>query len=128
MAGRSILYLGSSDYAADFCSSLKGSASCGQLICSPSLAFPDDAPDKIDVILFEAGPAIALSGQSLTSFLQAFSDYPLVAVSSRDQEHRAIAAVRAGAQGYVCADDVNEVALETVIDHATQRHRLLTRL
>jgi diguanylate cyclase (GGDEF)-like protein len=60
--------------------------------------------------------------------VQALARYPLIAVSSRDQEHRAIAAVRAGAQGYLCIDDLNDIELETVIDHATQRHRLLTRL
>jgi diguanylate cyclase (GGDEF)-like protein len=128
MAGRSILYLGNSEYATDFCRKLKASRSCGQLHTSMNLAIPEDAPEKIDVILFEAGPLIAQSGQTLTSLIHTLSDYPLVAVSSRDQEHRAIAAIRAGAQGYICADDVNEVELEAVIDHAGQRHRLLTRL
>jgi diguanylate cyclase (GGDEF)-like protein len=128
MAGRSILYLGSSDFAAGFCSTLEASTSCGRLTCSASLSMPDDAPDKIDLVIFEAGPAIAQSGQTLASLIQGLAGYPLIAISSRDQEHRAIAAVRAGAQGYICADDINEVELESVIDHATQRHRLLARL
>ena len=128
MAGRSVLYLGSSDYAADFCTRLRASPSCGQLSCSPTLTLPEPLPENIDLIFFEAGPAIAQSGQSLASLVQEFGRYPLLAVASRDHEHRAIAAVRAGAQGHICADDVNEVELEAIIDHATQRHRLLTRL
>jgi diguanylate cyclase (GGDEF)-like protein len=128
MAGRSILYLGSSDFAAGFLKRLKSSASCGQLTSSASLTIPIDIPEKTDLIILEAGPAIAQSGQPLNSVVQALARYPLIAVSSRDQEHRAIAAVRAGAQGYLCIDDLNDIELETVIDHATQRHRLLTRL
>ena len=128
MAGRSILYLGSSEFAAEFCSNLKASPSCGKLVCSTTLAIPEDAPEQIDLIIFEAGPVIAQSGQTLPALVQSLSAYPLVAISSREQEHRAVAAVRAGAQGYICAEDANDVELESVIEHATQRHRLLARL
>jgi PAS domain-containing protein len=128
MAGRSILYLGSSDFAAEFCGRLKASASCGHLTVVPSLAMSIDVPEKTDLVMFEAGPAIAQSGQTLTSLIHALARYPLVAVACRDHEHRAIAAVRAGAQGSLCVDDMNSVELEATIDHATQRHRLLTRL
>jgi diguanylate cyclase (GGDEF)-like protein len=128
MAGRSILYLGSSVFAADFCNRLKASRSCGQLTASPTFAMPEIPPEKLDLVLFEAGPAIAQSGQSLAALMAAFAQYPLVAVASRNHEHRAIAAVRAGAQGYLCADNLSEVELEAIIDHATQRHRLLARL
>ncbi len=128
MAGRSILYLGCSKYAAGFCANIKGSASCGQLTQSNSLSIPDDAPDRIDLIMFEVGPGIAQSGQSLAALIQTFSGYPLIAVTSNAHEHRGIAAVRAGAQGNVCADTITEPELEIVIDHAIQRHRLLMRL
>lgn len=128
MAGRSILYLGCSELAADFCANIKSSASCGQLTQSNDLSIPDDAPDKIDVIMFEVGPGIAQSGQSLAALMNTFSGYPLIAVTSKTHEHRGIAAVRAGAQGSVCADTITEQELEVVIDHATQRHRLLMRL
>ena len=36
--------------------------------------------------------------------------------------------VRAGAQGYICIDDVTVEAQEAVMQHAVQRHRLQTRL
>ncbi len=128
MAGRSILYLGGSEFAAEFCDKLKGLALCAQFTGSPSLEIPDKAPDIIDLVMFEAGPLIPKSGQTLPSLIHRLSDWPLIAVTSRDQEHRGIAAVRAGAQAYVCADDIDEAALEAAIDHAIQRHRLLARL
>jgi len=128
MAGRSILYLGGSEFAAEFCDKLKGLDLCEQFTGSPSLEIPEKAPEKIDLIMFEAGPLIPRSGQTLQSFVHGLSDWPLVAVTSRDQEHRGIAAVRAGAQGFVCADDVIDTELEAVIEHAIQRHRLLVRL
>jgi len=128
MAGRSILYLGGSEFAAEFCDKLKGLDLCEQFTGSPSLEIPEKAPEKIDLIMFEAGPLIPRSGQTLQSFVHGLSDWPLVAVTSRDQEHRGIAAVRAGAQGFVCADDIIDTELEAVIEHAIQRHRLLVRL
>jgi len=128
MPGRSILYLGGSEFAAEFCDRLKGLALCQQFTGSPSLEIPEKAPDNVDLIMFEAGPLIPQSGQTLSSLIQSFSDWPLIAVTSRDQEHRGIAAVRAGAQGYVCADDIIDTELEAVIEHAIQRHRLLVRL
>jgi diguanylate cyclase (GGDEF)-like protein len=128
MAGRSILYLGCSELAADFCANIKSSASCGQLTQSNDLSIPADAPDKIDLIMFEVGPGIAHSGQSLAALINSLSGYPLIAVTSNAHEHRGIAAVRAGAQGNVCADTITEQELDMVIDHAIQRHRLMMRL
>ena len=128
MPGRSILYLGGSEFTAEFCDKLKGLALCQQFTGSPSLEIPEKAPETIDLIMFEAGPLIPQSGQTLSSLIQSLSDWPLVAVTSRDQEQRGIAAVRAGAQGYVCADDIIDTELESVIDHAIQRHQLLVRL
>jgi len=118
MAGRSILYLGCSELAADFCANIKSSGSCGQLTQSNDLSIPDDAPDKIDLVMFEVGPGISHSGQSLAALISTLSGYPLIAVTSNAHEHR----------GNVCADTITEQELEMVIDHAIQRHRLLMRL
>ena len=128
MPGRSILYLGGSEFAAEFCDKLKGLALCEQFTGSPTLEIPDKAPGIIDLIMFEAGPLIPQSGQTLQSLIHRLSNWPIIAVTSRDQEHRGVAAVRAGAQGYVCADDVADAELEAMIEHAIQRHRLLLRL
>jgi diguanylate cyclase (GGDEF)-like protein len=128
MAGRSILYLGASDFAAEFCDKLKGLTVCESFTGSPTLEIPEKAPKTIDLVIFEAGPLIAKSGNSLPAFIHKFSDWPLVAITRRDQEHRGIAAVRAGAQGYVCVEDVTDGDLTTVIEHAIQRHKLLKRL
>ncbi len=128
MAGRSILYLGGSEFAAVFCDKLKGLALCDQFTGSRSLDIPENAPETIDLVMFEAGPLIPQSGQTLTSLIDSLANWPLIAVTSHEQEHRGMAAVRAGAQSYICADDVDEAELEVIIEHAIQRHRLLARL
>jgi diguanylate cyclase (GGDEF)-like protein/PAS domain S-box-containing protein len=128
MAGRSILYLGGSEFAAEFCDKLKGLALCEQFTGSPSLEIPAKTPESVDLIMFEAGPLIPQSGQNLSSFIRTLSDWPVIAVTSRNQEQRGIAAVRSGAQAYVCADDIIDTELESVIEHAIQRHKLLVRL
>jgi diguanylate cyclase (GGDEF)-like protein len=128
MAGHSILYLGRGDFSADFLEKLKASRYCSRLSRSETLAIPDDAPELIDLVLFEAGPAIAQSGQTLHELIHALGGYPVVAATTRQQEHRGIAAVRLGAQSFVCVDDISEAEQEAVFDHAIQRFRLLTRL
>ena len=128
MGGQSILYLGGNEFAVDFLENLKGSASCARLTTSEALKIPDVPPARIDLILFEAGPSIARSGQSLQALVHSLKDYPAVALSRRDQEHRGIAAVRAGAQAYLCIDDTSDIDQATTFEHAIQRHRLLARL
>lgn len=128
MAGHSILYLGRGDFSADFLEKLKVSPCCSQLSRSETLTIPDDAPELIDLVLFEAGPAIAQSGQTLQELIHSLGDYPVVAATTRQQEHRGIAAVRLGAQSFVCVDDISDAEQEAVFDHAIQRFRLLTRL
>ena len=128
MTGHVILYLGNDAIASEFVDTLENSAICEKLIRSDSMNIPADIADDIDMIMFEAGPAIARSGQSLHALIQSLSDYPVIAITRHANEHRGIAAVRAGAQAYVCIEDMDEDALVTVFDHATQRHRLLARL
>ena len=89
---------------------------------------PADAPSIIDLVLLEAGPAIAQSGQSLSELINLLEPYPVVALTTREREHRGISAVRAGAQGYICVDDITVEGQEAVMQHAVQRHRLQTRL
>ena len=128
MAGRSILYLGDSDFAAGFCNKLETYACCRQVTQHNELALPVNMPDDVDLIMFEPPPRSEDPGLSLNSLIRSFGDYPVVAITSRDQEHRGITAVRDGAQGNLCADDAGQQEIEAVIDHAMQRHRLLARL
>lgn len=128
MAGRSILYLGDSEFAAGFCNKLEAYACCGELTRHNALSMPDNAPEKIDLIMVEPGPRSSESEQSLQFLIGELRDHPVIAITTRENEHRGIAAVRAGAQGYLCADDAGHEEIEAVIDHATQRHRLLARL
>lgn len=128
MSGPAILYLGDSKFAAGFCNKLEAYDCCSNLTHHTSLSLPDELPAQIDLVMLEPGRPSAAAERSLQTLIQELSDYPIVAVTSRDTEHRGIAAVKAGAQGYLCADNAGHEEIKTVIDHSVQRHRLLTRL
>ena len=128
MTRHTLLFVGTSDSTSQYIDALEESAICSTLTRSEALRMPAKLADDIDLVLFEAGPQIAQSGQTLQSLIQELSDYPIVAVTTRDNEHRGIAAVRAGAQAYVCIDDTDEEEQSTIFYHAIQRHRLLARL
>lgn len=128
MSGHVILYLGQDESASEYVDALRKSAICEKLIRSDSMSIPADIADHIDLIMFEVGPAIARSGLSLSDLIHSLSDYPVIAVTRRENEHRGIAAVHAGAQAYICIDDTDEHDQLSVFDHAMQRHLLLARL
>jgi diguanylate cyclase (GGDEF)-like protein len=128
MAGHSILYLGRGEFAADYLHELETLSCCSLLTRSASLKVPSAAPSVLDIVLFEAGPAIAQSGQSISELIGSYDKYPVIALTTRDREHRGIAAVNAGAQAYICVDDISVDAQESIFEHAVQRHRLQHRL
>ncbi len=128
MAGHSILYLGRGEFADDYLHELETLPCCALLTRSASLRIPVDAPSIIDLVLFEAGPAIAQSGQSIAELIGSFDKHPVIALTTRDREHRGIAAIRAGAQAYICVDDISVEGQEAAFAHAVQRHRLQQRL
>ncbi len=128
MAGHSILYLGHGDFAAEYLHELETLPCCALLTRSASMKIPVDAPSIIDLVLLEAGPAIAQSGQSIAELIGSFDKHPVIALTTREREHRGIAAVRAGAQAYICIDDITVEGQESTFDHAVQRHRLQHRL
>ena len=127
MAGHSILYLGRDEFAPDFLDTLEQSPACERLIRSESMQVADHG-DSVDIVLFEAGPGIVRSGQTLTGFVQAHRGRALVALTTSDREHRGIAALRAGAQAYLCVDTCSVEDIEAAFDHAGDRHRLMQRL
>ena len=128
MSGHSILYLGRGEFAADYLSELETLPCCTMLTRSNTLELPEDASYVVDLVLLEAGPMIAQSGQSLAALIQSLEPYPVVALTQKEHEHRGIAAIRAGAQGYICVDDVSVEAQDAVFAHAVQRSRLQQRL
>ena len=123
MAGHSILYLGRGEFADDYLHELETLPVCALLTRSPSLKVPVDAPSVIDLVMFEAGPAIAQSGQSIAELIGSFDKHPVVALTTKDREHRGIAAIRAGAQAYICVDDISVEGQEAAFELAVQRHR-----
>ena len=128
MAGHSILYLGRGEFAAEYLHELETLPCCALLTRSATLKIPVDAPSILDIVLVEAGPAIALSGQSIAELIGSFDRHPVIALTTRDREHRGIAAVNAGAQAYICVDDITVEGQESIFEHAVQRHRLQQRL
>ena len=128
MSGHSIIYLGRGEFAADYLTELESLPCCTLLTRSNSLELPEDASYVVDIVLLEVGPMIAQSGQTLGELIQSLDPYPVVAITQKGHEHRGIAAVRAGAQGYICIDDITVEGQEAIFDHAVQRNRMQQRL
>mgnify|MGYP001811989808 CR=1 FL=1 len=128
MAGHSILYLGRGEFGTDYLTELETLPYCALLTRAARLEIPADAPSIVDVVLLEVGPAIAQAGQALPELIQSLQEHPVVALTTKAREHRGIAAVKAGAQAYICIDDVSVEGQESVFEHAVQRHRLQQRL
>ena len=128
MAGHSILFFGRKDFATDFIERLALSANCRALSHASSLDEALAEADKVDLVLFEAGPGIVRSGLSLNALIKGLQSLPVIALAQREQEHRGIAAVRAGAQGYLCVDEASIETRDAVLDHAVKRHGLMRRL
>lgn len=128
MSGHSILYLGRGEFAAEYLSELETLPCCTMLTRNNRLELTEDASHVIDLVLLEAGPMIAQSGKSLANLIQALEPFPVIALTSKEHEHRGIAAMRAGAQGYICVDDISVDSQEALFDHAVQRSRLQQRL
>jgi diguanylate cyclase (GGDEF)-like protein len=127
MSGHSVLYLGRGQFAAEYLSELETLPCCMLLSRSNALELPADA-SYVDLILLEVGPLVSQSGRSLSELIQSLEPYPVVALTQKAHEHRGIAAVRAGAQGYICIDDVTVDGQDTVFDHAVKRARMQQRL
>ncbi|MBT6211514.1 MAG: EAL domain-containing protein [Woeseia sp.] len=128
MADRSVLYLGDSSFAGGFCNKIEAYGSCGELDRYNAIAIPDDYAKSISLIFFEPGADSERSDPNLQTTIASLSPFPIVAVVSQAKEHRGIAAINAGAHGYLCVDDAGHEEIEAVITHAIQRQHLLARL
>jgi diguanylate cyclase (GGDEF)-like protein len=128
MSGHSILYLGRGEFASDYLAELETLPCCTMLTRRNSLVLPANASYAVDLVLLEAGPMIAQTGQTLSELIHSLKPYPVVALTRKEHEHRGMAAVRAGAEGYVCIDDITVERQDAVFDHAVQRTRLQRRL
>ncbi len=128
MSGHSILFLGRGEFAADYLGELETLPCCTYLTRSTKLTLPEDATYIVDVVLLEVGPMIAQSGQTISELIQSLAPYPVIAVTQREHEHRGIAAVRSGAEGYICVDDVTVEEQEAIFDRAVNRAKMQTRL
>jgi diguanylate cyclase (GGDEF)-like protein/PAS domain S-box-containing protein len=128
MSGHSILYLGRGEFAADYLSELETLPCCTLLTRSNMLELPENASYVVDLVLLEAGTIVSHSGQSLADLIHSLHPFPVVALTQKENEHRGIAAVRAGALGYVCVDDITVEGQDAIFDYAVERGRLQQRL
>ncbi len=128
MSGHSILYLGPGDFAAEYLGELETLPYCTLLSRSTAYELPEGASCHVDVVLLEIGPALRAAGTSLPAVIHSLEPYPVVALTTRQHEHRGMAAVNAGATAYICVDDVTVEAQDTIFEHAVQRSRLQRRL
>ena len=128
MSGHSILYIGHGEFAADYLGELETLPCCTYLTRSSAFELPEDASYIVDLILLEAGPMIAQADETLTDLINRLAPYPVVALTRKQHEHRGIAAVRAGAQSYICIDDIGVETQDAAFDHAVKRGRMQSRL
>lgn len=128
MAGHSILYLGRGEFATEYLGELETLPFCTYLTRSSTFELPEDAPYIVDLVLLEAAPMVAQTGQSFSDLIQALAPYPVIALTEKTSEHRGIAAANAGAQGYICIDDISVAEQDAVFSHVVQRGQLQSRL
>jgi diguanylate cyclase (GGDEF)-like protein len=128
MSGHSILYLGRGESTAEYLAELETLPCCTMLNRSAQPEIPAGVAGQIDLVLLEAGPMIAQGGKTLAALIKSINEYPVVAVTQKALEHRGIAAVRAGAHGYICIDDVTVEGQDAIFDHAIKRHAMQRRL
>ncbi len=128
MAEYTVLFLGQSVFADDYLAQLESQPFCRRVYRSSISTSPHELPTDIDFVVVEAGPSATAGGQPLKHLLNSMQRFALVALTLREHEHRGVAAVRAGAQGYLCIDDSSPNEQLAVFEHAIQRHKLQTRL
>ena len=128
MAGHSILYLGRGEFAPGYLRELETLPCCTMLTRSAQSQVPADAAHVTDIVMIEASSLMLEQGRSMADLIQSLDDYPVVALTTKENEHRGIAAVNAGAEAYICIDDVTVEAQEALLDHALKRFRLRKRL
>jgi diguanylate cyclase (GGDEF)-like protein len=127
VSGHSILYLGRGGFATEYLTELATLPCCTLLTRSNELRLPADT-SYIDLILLDADAMISLSDQPLSELIRSLEPYPVVALTQKKEEHRGIAAVKAGAQAYICVDDITVEGQDFVFEHAVSRARLQQRL
>jgi diguanylate cyclase (GGDEF)-like protein/PAS domain S-box-containing protein len=128
MTGHAILYLGRGEYAPEYLKELESLPCCATLLRWQRLEAINDLPPSVDLIMIEAGPSPARTGHTLTEFLRSLAERPVVALTDKANEHQGIAAVRAGADAYICVDDVTVEEQDAILDHVVRRFRLTRRL
>ncbi|MGB5245778.1 MAG: EAL domain-containing protein [Woeseia sp.] len=128
MSEYTFLYLGRAESSADYLHRLEAQPYCRRIYRCEEPLGAADLPRDVSLVLFDTGPDALVQGETLKNMLRLLSFRPFIALTDHDNEHRGVAAVRAGAQGYLCIDDVGEAEQLATFAYAVQRHRLQARL
>ena len=128
MSSYSILFLGTGDDAAEYLAELETLPVCSTLHRLREVVIPDDAPTDIDLIILDVGSLVARAGRTPGDIIRGLRDYPVLALTDKANEHRGIAAAKAGADGYIVRDDISVEAQQALFDHVVMRHGLSRRL
>ena len=128
MAEYSILYFGPARNVSGYLRQLEKLPCCARLQRSEPFSSAVALSQEFDLVLFEATPGTSLAGKTIAQLTHSFEHIPLVALTTRENEQRGIAAVAAGAQGYICIDTMSKDEQTSILDRAVQRHRLMSRL
>ena len=128
MTGHSILFLGRGEFAPAYLAELETLPCCTMLTRSSQLRVPADAAHVTDIVMIEAGSLMLQQGETMADLIHSLGNYPVVALTTKEHENRGIAAVNAGAEAYICIDDVTVEAQDATLDHALKRFKLRKRL
>ncbi|HEX7063177.1 MAG TPA: EAL domain-containing protein [Woeseiaceae bacterium] len=126
VTAHSILWLGDAGHAREWLARLERLPLCRTLLRRPITGFADFPASQIDLVLLDvtSGPSAGVP-----ELVRSLEVWPVIALTTRELEHRGVAAVRAGAQSFLCSDgDTAPDALPALFGHAIERHRLVERL
>ncbi len=122
MSGHSILYIGRGDSSRAFLTELE--SACTLLSRAADLQIVHESQSGIDIVLLDVGADSIAPNEPIAQLVQTLDSYTVVALTDRAREHRGIAALKAGAQGYLCIDDTDIDEIRHVLDHAHHRFEL----
>jgi len=128
MSGHSILFLGAGEESAEYLAELETLPCCSMLTRSAGVRVPAYAPPVVDLVILELGAFVADAAQPLGELIHNLRDFPVIALTDKAHEHRGIAAVHAGADGYLLYDDVSVESQDAIFERAVLRHALTDRL
>ncbi len=128
MSGHAILYIGRGAENSSFLTELESSRCCTLLNRAHDLNIAHESQTGIELVLLDVGRDNAIPEHPIAQIVQTLDSYPVVALTDKAHEQHGIAAMKAGAQGYICIDATSPDRIMQRFDHAVHRFRMKTTL